>query len=201
MTEMAHTLISLETELKYIKREIEIKDNSDKEEVTKPNIGDNKGGSKTNDVVTKERKVTKDTGDSDPNDNNGSFFLQCNLCDLKCIKDSLHKKHVKAKHQEYKCDLCDKKVSNLIKLLQHKTKDHSKQEQVEMRDIKLQDYRKAIQENEVGKTVGDGEFKCSKCDRIMSINDTLDKHNTNNKKTCKHCAILQYDKKLKVGPS
>ena len=74
VTEMAHTLISLETELKYIKREIEIKDNSDKEEVTKPNIGDNKGGSKTNDVVTKERKVTKDTGDSDPNDNNGSFF-------------------------------------------------------------------------------------------------------------------------------
>ena len=58
-----------------------------------------------------------------------------------------------------------------------------------MRDIKLQDYRKAIQENEIGKTVGDGEFKCSKCQRIVSINDTLDKHNEN-KKTCKHCAIL-----------
>ena len=88
-----------------------------------------------------------------------------------------------------------------MKLLQHKAKDHSKQEQVKMRDIKLQDYRKAIQENEVGKTVGDGEFKCSKCQRIVSINDTLEKHIENNKKTCKHCAILQNDNKLKVDPS
>ena len=82
-----------------------------------------------------------------------------------------------------------------MKLLQHKAKDHSKTEAVEIRDIKLQDHKKAIQENEVGKIVGDGKFKCSKCQRIVSINDTLDKHIEDNKKTCKHCAILQYDNK------
>ena len=59
-----------------------------------------------------------------------------------------------------------------MKLLQHKAKDHSKQEQVEMKDIKLQDYK-----------------------------DTLDKHIENNKKTCNHCAILQHDNRLKIGPS
>ena len=98
VTEMAHKLISLETELKDIKREKEIEDNSDKEEVTKPNIGDNKGDINTNEVVTEEIKVTKDTGDSDRNDEKGDF-LQCNFCGFKCIKDSLLKKHIKAKHE------------------------------------------------------------------------------------------------------
>ena len=82
-----------------------------------------------------------------------------------------------------------------MELLQHKAKYHSKPEKAETRDIKLQDHKKAIQEDEVDKVLGDGEFKCSKCKRVVSINDTLARHNEDHKKTCKHCAILQYDYK------
>ena len=79
--------------------------------------------------------------------------------------------------------------------LQRTAKEHSKPEKVEIRDIKLQDHKKAIQEDEVDKVIGDAEFKCSKCKRVVSINDTLDRHIGDHKKTCKHCAILQYDNK------
>ena len=114
MTEMAHKLISLETELREIKRVKEIKDNSDKEEGAKRNRV--KGDNKTNEFVIEEMKVSKDTGNRDSNDEKGGI-LQCNLCEYKCIKDSLLNKHIKAKHLEYKCNLCDKEVSNSMKLL------------------------------------------------------------------------------------
>ena len=71
----------------------------------------------------------------------------------------------------------------------------SSRKKTEIRDIKLQDHKKAIQEDEVDKVIGDAEFKCSKCKRVVSINDTLDRNIEDNKKTCKHCAILQYDYK------
>ena len=48
-----------------------------------------------------------------------------------------------------------------MELLQHKAKYHSKPVQAETRDIKLQDHKKAIQEDEVDKVIGDGEFNCS----------------------------------------
>ena len=68
-------------------------------------------------------------------------------------------------------------------------------------DIKLQDDKKALKENNVGKRIEDGEFRCTKCEKIVSINDTLDKNiKDHTKKICKHCAILQCDQKQRIGP-
>ena len=83
-----------------------------------------------------------------------------------------------------------------MELLQHTAKEHSKPENLQTRDIKSQDNKKAMEESEVNKSVGDGEFRCSQCERVVSNNDLYDKQNgEHHKKTCKHCAILQYDKK------
>ena len=92
------------------------------------------------------------------------------------------------------------KVAKSMKLLQYAAKEHSKTEEAISRDIKLQDQKKAIKENEVNRNIGDGQFRCSKCERVVSNNDTIDKHIEHYKKTCKHCAILQYDKKESIVP-
>ena len=92
--------------------------------------------------------------------------------------------------------MCDKKVSNSIELLQHTGKEHSEADKVDVMDIKLQDDKKALKENNVGKRIEDGEFRCTKCEKIVSINNTLDKNiKDHTKKICKHCAILQCDQK------
>ena len=86
--------------------------------------------------------------------------------------------------------------SNALAETQVTAKEHSEADKIEIRDIKLQDHKKALKENNVGKHIEDGEFRCTKCERIVSINDTLDKNiKDHTKKTCKHCAILQYDHK------
>ena len=82
-----------------------------------------------------------------------------------------------------------------MELLQRTAKNHSKPEKVEKKDIKLQDHKKALKENKVDQSIGHGELKCAKCERIVSINDTLDKQMEKHKKTYKHCAIIQYDSK------
>ena len=92
--------------------------------------------------------------------------------------------------------MCDKKVSNSIEFLQHTAKEHSEADKVEIMDIKLQDHKKALKENIVGKRIEDGEFRCTKCEKIVSINDTFDKNiKDHTKKTCKQCGILQCDHK------
>ena len=83
-----------------------------------------------------------------------------------------------------------------MELLQYTAKEHSIQQDAQKRNITLQDHKKALKENNVGKHIEDGEFRCTKCERIVSINDTLDKNiKDHTKNTCKHCAILQYDHK------
>ena len=122
--------------------------------------------------------------------------LKCKLCNYTCKKDALLKKHIRITHQEYKCKVCDMKADNSNELLKHTAKEHSKPEVPQTRDIESQNHLKSMKESEVNKHIGDGEFRCSECERVVSNNDSFDKHvGEHQKKTCKHCAILQYDEK------
>ena len=55
--------------------------------------------------VVKVNLKTNIIGEKDINED----YLKCKLCEYKCKKDALLKKHIKTKHQEYKCKLCDVK--------------------------------------------------------------------------------------------
>ena len=177
VTEMAHKLVYIETQLRDIKKESLLKEIT----ISQPNpVTGDRNTKVTADIkaqkdIVEESNVTKESKEKSESDKEESF-LECKLGDYKCKKDTTLKKHTNTRHQEYNCKVCDKKVSNLIELLQHTAKEHSEADQIEIRDIKLQDHKKALKENNVGKHIEDGEFRCAKCERIVSINDTLDKN-------------------------
>ena len=72
---------------------------------------------------------------------------------------------------ECKYRMCDKQLSNSMELQLHTAKAHSKAENIKIRDFKLQDQKKALKEYNFGKSIEDEKFKCSKCERIVSINE------------------------------
>ena len=62
--------------------------------------------------------------------------------------------------------------------------------------LTLEERDKAIEENKMNENIGNGQFRCSKCERVVSNNDMFNQHmEYHPKKTCKHCAILHHDKK------
>ena len=195
VTEMALQIINLKTEVSEMKKEKLLKENNDEEVYQTSSVdGEIKKIVKENndpEGMVKEVKANLESNDIDTSDKKEEF-LKCKLCDYKCKKETLLKKHFKSKHQEYRCKVCDMKVANSMDLLQHTAKEHSKPDEAQTRDIILQDHKKAMKESEVNKDIGDNEFRCFKCERVVSNNDTFDKHVGNDhKKTCKHCAILQ----------
>ena len=68
------------------------------------------------------------------------------------------------------------KADNSMEFLKHTAKVHSKQEVPQTRDIESQNHLKSMKESEVNKTVGDGELRSFKCERVVSNNDSFDKH-------------------------
>ena len=85
-------------------------------------------------------------------------------------------------------------------LLQHVGKEQSKLKQAQTRDITLQDHKKIIKENKITENIGNGQLWCSKFERVVSNNDIYDQYKEDqHKKTCKHYAMIQYDKNQKTG--
>ena len=110
---------------------------------------------------------------------------------LKC------EKHSNTKYKEQKCNVCDKKLENAMDLINHKAQERSNLE-IQIRDTKAQDIKKATQENEVNEETshpGEAEFQCDKCKRIVQNQDTFDKHRKKGLgKTCTLCSTLNYGK-------
>ena len=92
--------------------------------------------------MVEEVKANLKTNNIDESDNQEDYII-CELCDYQYKKDTLLKKHIKTKHQEYKCKVCDIKVANSMQLLQHTAKEHSKPVEARTRNITSQDCKKA----------------------------------------------------------
>ena len=49
-------------------------------------------------------------------------FLNCDICNFKCKKETILKKHMITKHEEHPCKECDKKLTTFMDLVQHVAK-------------------------------------------------------------------------------
>ena len=149
-----------------------------------------------NNETVKEVAETSKVENIEANDSKKEF-LSCELCDYKCKKMISLQKHLNTKHEEQKCNLCDKKFENAMDLINHKAEEHSTPD-IQIRDIKAQDKKKASKENKDNEEIvhpGEGEFQCDKCMKIVPNKDTFDKHKKHGLgKTCTLCSILNYGK-------
>ena len=63
-------------------------------------------------------EVKKDTS----NKNND---FKCEICDYSCNKVNIMKKHMKMKHVNHKCKMCEEEFPNSMDALAHAARDHS----------------------------------------------------------------------------
>ena len=77
-------------------------------------------------------KVNKTKKDSERE--NKEQVLNCDICNYKCKKETLLKKHMITKHEENPCKECDMKLQTFMDLLQHVAKHHLKEQKVNEED-------------------------------------------------------------------
>ena len=123
--------------------------------------------------------------------------LKCDLCDYSCKKKNMMKKHMKIKHSVHKCNICGEGFSTVTDLLQHMADKHSKKT-VHFECVKAKDDINAkddtfakVEENMKNVNM----FKCLKCNKLFSKDDTLNKPMQENQTWCSLCTILSYGEK------
>ena len=52
--------------------------------------------------------------------------LKCDMCNYRCKKKNILVKHMNTKHNDKKCNICNKDFPNSMEALMHTAKDHSK---------------------------------------------------------------------------
>ena len=101
------------------------------------------------------------------------------------------------KHIDHKCNICGKGFSTVTDLVQKMADNHSKKtlhfECVKAKDdIKAKDDTNAkVEENMKNFNM----FKCLKCNKLFSKDDTLNKSMKESQTWCSLCTILRYGEK------
>ena len=57
-------------------------------------------------------------------------YVKCELCDYRCEKLPMLKKHINSKHMEQKCKVCGKMFETSMKLVSHVAIEHNEEDKI-----------------------------------------------------------------------
>ena len=217
--QMAQKIVHLEKEVDDIKKTsnnqmdsiIELEDLSSNKSMTNKisieetnDIEVTKDSNESKEVNTDQTTSTAEGGESDcepltDKDPEKQEILDsmfhCEKCVYQCKKEVTFKKHINTKHSKQKCKVCYLDFNTTIELLKHVAEEHKSSivETINNSEKKKENIPED-QEVEVEGEIEDGKFKCARCKKIVTNEDTFNIHKEDSQKMCQFCTMVsQYE--------